>query len=67
MTATVHTELAKNTLEYWAAASAMSRKTDVSLRAKLLLFKLAQHGPTEALRLAAAKTILKTAQPRDRL
>ena len=67
MTATIQTELAKNTFEYWAAASVVSRKTDESPRAKRLLFRLAHGGSTEALRLAAAKALMRTVQPQRRL
>ncbi len=67
MTATIQTELAKNTFEYWAAASVVSRKTDVSPRAKWFLFRLAHGGSTEALRLAAAKALMRTVQPQRRL
>ena len=67
MTATIQTELAKNTFKYWVAASVVSRKMDERPRAKRLLFGLARGGSTEALRLAAAKALMRTAQPQRRL
>ncbi len=67
MTAIIQTELAKNTFKYWVAANVVSRKTDVSSRAKRLLFRLAHGSSTEALRLAAAKALMRTAQPQRRL
>ncbi len=67
MTATIQTELAKNTFRYWVAASVVSQKTDVSFRAKRLLFRLAHGGSTEVLRLAAAKALMRTVEPQRRL
>ncbi len=67
MTAAIQTELAKNTFKYWVAASAVSRKTDVSPRTKRLLFRLARGGSTEVLRLAAAKALMRTVEPQRRL
>ncbi len=67
MTATIQTKLAKNTFKYWVAASVVSRTTDVSSRAKRLLFRLARGSSTEGLRLAAAKALMRTVQPQHRL
>ena len=61
-------QLAKDTFTYWAAVRSIETPKDrTDLRAWKLLYRLTQHGSSEALRLAAGKALIKTALPQVRL
>ncbi len=61
-------QLAKDTFTYWGAVRSIETPKDrTDLRAWKLLYRLTQHGSSEALRLAAGKALIKTALPQVRL